>query len=215
MSGEAQTSGRAALDGIRVLDLATPLGEATGRVFADLGAEVIKVEPPSGCESRFAPPFAKGGEGDPEGSLFWRVWGLGKKSVVLDLQEPADRDRFIELVRGADLRESSTIQLHLAERLKNVSFLQTRFLHHPLLIRPDGAKLSKSQGDATLKAMRESGTEASVVFEKFDGGGTGGQRAISSKQPIGWKRFVPMTPLARTCDFGSGGYSERVCRNLN
>ena len=71
------------------------------------------------------------------------------------------------IVRCADLRESSTIQLHLAERLKNVSFLQTRFLHHPLLIRPDGAKLSKSQGDATLKAMRESGTEASVVFEKF------------------------------------------------
>ena len=55
--------------------------------------------------------------------------------------------------------------------------------------------------------------EARVVFEKFDGGGTGGQRAISSKQPIGWKRFVPMTPSARTCDFGSGGYSERVCRN--
>ena len=79
-----------------------------------------------------------------------------------------DVDHGINLiVRGADLRESSTIQLHLAERLKNVSFLQTRFLHHPLLIRPDGAKLSKSQGDATLKAMRESGTEASVVFEKF------------------------------------------------
>jgi len=55
--------------------------------------------------------------------------------------------------------------------------------------------------------------EARVVFENFDGGGTGGQRAISSKQPISWKRFVPMTPSARTCDFGSGGYSERVCRN--
>jgi hypothetical protein len=57
--------------------------------------------------------------------------------------------------------------------------------------------------------------EARVVFENFDGGGTGGQRAISSKQPIIWKRFVPMTPSARTCDFGSGGYSERVCRNSN
>ena len=103
MSGEAQTSGRAALDGIRVLDLATPLGEATGRVFADLGAEVIKVEPPSGCESRFAPPFAKGGEGDPEGSLFWRVWGLGKKSVVLDLRDARSQSRLRALAEQADV----------------------------------------------------------------------------------------------------------------
>ena len=54
---------RESLEGIRVIDLATPLAEATGRVFAGLGAEVIKIEAPGGCESRFAPPFAKGFEG--------------------------------------------------------------------------------------------------------------------------------------------------------
>ena len=88
-----------------MIDLATPLAEATGRVLADLGAEVIKVEPPGGCEARFAPPFAdgEGGGGDPEGSLYWRVWGLGKKSVVLDVEADADRDRLIELARGADV----------------------------------------------------------------------------------------------------------------
>ena len=78
----------AALADIRVLDLSTPLAEATGRVFADLGAEVIKVEPPGGCASRFVPPFAGGRQtarGDPDGSLFWRALGLGKRSVVLDL----------------------------------------------------------------------------------------------------------------------------------
>ena len=108
-----------ALEGIRVLDLTTPLGEATGRILADLGAEVIKVEPPGGCEARFAPPFATApsaesprpepGTGDPDQSLFWRAWGLGKRSVILDLDDEADRERFLALVKTADmLLESST-----------------------------------------------------------------------------------------------------------
>ena len=91
------------LAGIRVLDLATPLAEATGRVLADLGAEVIKIEPPGGCASRRTPPFVDGLAGDPEGSLHWRAWGLGKLSVVLDLDDAADRDRFVALVRTADV----------------------------------------------------------------------------------------------------------------
>jgi crotonobetainyl-CoA:carnitine CoA-transferase CaiB-like acyl-CoA transferase len=91
------------LDGIRVLDLATPAAEIAGRVFADLGAEVIKIEPPGGCESRRTPPFARGQEGDPEGSLYWRAYGLGKKSVVLDLERADGRARLLELARGADV----------------------------------------------------------------------------------------------------------------
>ncbi len=92
----------AALEGLRVLDLATPLAEATGRVLADLGAEVIKIEPPGGCASRHAPPFSPDARGEPE-SLFWRAWGMGKRSVVLDLDAPADRARLVELARGADV----------------------------------------------------------------------------------------------------------------
>jgi crotonobetainyl-CoA:carnitine CoA-transferase CaiB-like acyl-CoA transferase len=92
-----------ALQGIRVLDLATPAAEIAGRVFADLGAEVIKVEPPGGAESRRTPPFEDGREGEPEGSLYWRAFGLGKKSVVLDLARAEERARFLALVRGADV----------------------------------------------------------------------------------------------------------------
>ncbi len=97
---------RQSLEGLRVLDFATPLAEATGRVFADLGAEVIKIEPPGGCESRFVPPFAKGKSHeskDPEASLFWRAWGLGKHSVMLDIHSEPDRASILELIRGADV----------------------------------------------------------------------------------------------------------------
>ncbi len=97
------------LEGIRVVDLTTRLGEAAGRVFADLGAEVIKVEPPGGCDARFTPPFVEGREGEPEGSLFWRAWGLGKHSVVLDLGDAGGRQELLGLLQGADvLLESST-----------------------------------------------------------------------------------------------------------
>lgn len=106
-----------ALEGIRVLDLATPLAEATGRVFADLGAEVLKIEPPGGCPSRFVPPF------DPEPrddagrmSLFWRVWGLGKKSLVLDLATDAGRDALRALARGADVLIESFEPGSMADR---------------------------------------------------------------------------------------------------
>ncbi|MFP8877621.1 MAG: CoA transferase, partial [Myxococcota bacterium] len=102
-----------ALEGIRVIDVATPLAEATGRVLADLGAEVIKVEPPGGCESRLTAPHLAGREGDPQGSLFWGAFGFGKKSVVLDLDAAPDRARLAELLRGADIFVESFTPGHL------------------------------------------------------------------------------------------------------
>ena len=102
-----------ALEGIRVIDVATPLAEATGRVLADLGAEVIKVEPPGGCESRFTAPHREGRHEDPEGSLFWGAFGFGKKSVVLDLDAAPDRARLAELLRGADIFVESFTPGHL------------------------------------------------------------------------------------------------------
>jgi crotonobetainyl-CoA:carnitine CoA-transferase CaiB-like acyl-CoA transferase len=106
------------LSGIRVLDLSTEIAEATGRILADLGAEVIKIEKPGGCESRFVAPFVGGGvnptagsngDPDPEASLYWRMWGRGKRSVVLDIETEADRAQVVDLARGADiLIESST-----------------------------------------------------------------------------------------------------------
>jgi crotonobetainyl-CoA:carnitine CoA-transferase CaiB-like acyl-CoA transferase len=90
----------APLAGIRVLDLATEHAELTGRLLADLGAQVIKAEPHGGAASRRMPPFD---EQQPSKSLYWAYVGAGKTSIVLDITSVEGRRRFLELVAGADV----------------------------------------------------------------------------------------------------------------
>lgn len=93
------------LDGVRVLDIATSRAEMAGRVLADMGAEVIKVEPPAGAPSRTMPPFS---DEDPERSLYWAAMGFGKRSVIIDLDDEQGRADFRALLATADvLIESS------------------------------------------------------------------------------------------------------------
>ena len=88
-----------ALAGIRVIDLATPRAELCGRVLADLGAEVIKVEPPGGAEARRMPPFDhRDGE-----SLYWATVSLGKRSVIADAATSAGQERIRALAATADV----------------------------------------------------------------------------------------------------------------
>ncbi|MBI5948945.1 MAG: CoA transferase [Chloroflexi bacterium] len=91
------------LTGIRVVDLADTRAELAGRLLADLGAEVIKVEPPGGAAARRLPPFDHDREGDPEASLYWAAVALGKRSVVLDVTTPEGRDAVRRLAAGADI----------------------------------------------------------------------------------------------------------------
>jgi crotonobetainyl-CoA:carnitine CoA-transferase CaiB-like acyl-CoA transferase len=82
------------LDDIRVIDLST--GPAPGiatMILADFGADVIKVEAPDGDPMRMLPNAP--------------MWLRGKRSVVLDLEQPSDRARMHELVRSADVVVSS------------------------------------------------------------------------------------------------------------
>lgn len=87
------------LAGIRVLDFTRMLaGPYATMLLADLGAEVIKVEEPTGDPiRRMGPPF------EPDGrSAYFMAINRNKKSVVLDLRQERDRDRFLDLVRTAD-----------------------------------------------------------------------------------------------------------------
>ena len=88
------------LAGVRVLDLATPRAELAGRVLADMGAEVIKVEPPEGAAARRLPPF---NQEEPDRSLYWAAYGFGKRSVVLDLETEDGRGTFRQLLKTADV----------------------------------------------------------------------------------------------------------------
>jgi crotonobetainyl-CoA:carnitine CoA-transferase CaiB-like acyl-CoA transferase len=90
------------LAGFRVLDLTTGGALLCGRLLADLGADVIAVEPPGGNASRYRAPYVRGRRG-PEDSLYWFAYGANKRSVTLDLHSEWGRDSFRQLVQTADV----------------------------------------------------------------------------------------------------------------
>src|SRR5437879_4697606 len=85
----------------RVLDLTGELGPLCAKILADLGADVLKVEPPTGDPSRWRGPFP-GDRPDPEQSLSWAAWNVNKRSVTLDLALSAGRDGLRRRAREAD-----------------------------------------------------------------------------------------------------------------
>jgi CoA:oxalate CoA-transferase len=86
------------LDGIRVLELARfQAGPRGGMLLSDLGAEVIKIEPPGGEETRKHPPLVRGQ------SVYFSVYNRGKKSVCLDLRNAQGNEVFAALVAKADI----------------------------------------------------------------------------------------------------------------
>ena len=91
--------GRAAapLAGVRVLDLTDGLGELGPRYLADLGADVIRVEPPGGGPSRTLEPCVDGV------SLRYLAHNAGKRAVEIDLASAVGREQFLALATGADI----------------------------------------------------------------------------------------------------------------
>jgi crotonobetainyl-CoA:carnitine CoA-transferase CaiB-like acyl-CoA transferase len=91
------------LTGVRVLDLSLGLaGPLCARLLADLGADVIKVEPPGGDWARTLAPFA-GDAPDPDKSLTFIYRNLNKRGAALDRTTVAGRTALAELLAGADL----------------------------------------------------------------------------------------------------------------
>ncbi|MDD5288063.1 MAG: CoA transferase [Dehalococcoidales bacterium] len=85
----------------RVLDLTEGSYDIAGKILGDLGADVIKIEPPEGSPTRNIGPFL-GGKTDPQKSLFWFAYNTNKRGITLDLKSAEGKQRFKKLAETAD-----------------------------------------------------------------------------------------------------------------
>jgi crotonobetainyl-CoA:carnitine CoA-transferase CaiB-like acyl-CoA transferase len=93
-----------ALGGLRVIEYGgMVLAAYAAKLMADLGAEVIKVEPPEGDPSRRRGPYPKGMDGDPEASGLFLYLNANKRGVSLDLAQSRDLDALFRLLETADV----------------------------------------------------------------------------------------------------------------
>ncbi len=91
-----------ALEGLRVVELCDELGMLAGKLLADMGADVVKVEPPEGDPVRAWPPFLDDEPGAERSLAFWH-YNTSKAGVTLDLAREGDRGRLRALIARADL----------------------------------------------------------------------------------------------------------------
>ena len=113
------------LDGLRVLDLCDGSGAHCGRILADLGADVIKVEPPAGDPTRAIPPYLDDVPG-PDRGLLHLALNANKRGVTLDLDDPNGRELLRRLVDVGDVLVESFAPGYLEERGLGYAALSAR-----------------------------------------------------------------------------------------
>jgi crotonobetainyl-CoA:carnitine CoA-transferase CaiB-like acyl-CoA transferase len=119
------------LEGLRVIELASEAAAFAGKLMADLGADVIVVEPPGGHHTRSYGPFADDAVGDPERSLWWWHYNTSKRSATIDLSSPSGASALAGLISDADI----VLEGEPPTRLDALGLDYPRFLaEHPRLI---------------------------------------------------------------------------------
>jgi crotonobetainyl-CoA:carnitine CoA-transferase CaiB-like acyl-CoA transferase len=86
---------------MRILDLTEGGVMLGGRLLGDAGADVIKIEPPGGTDSRIWPYYQN--SGDPQQSFFWFTYNANKRGITLDIKQPEGRELLKKLVKKADV----------------------------------------------------------------------------------------------------------------
>ena len=99
----------------RVLDLSTERGLFCAQCLGDMGADVIKIEPPGGCDARNIAPFVNDAP-HPDRSLYWWAYNRNKRSITLNLDRQEGQVILRQLVHRADFLIESYNPGHLAQR---------------------------------------------------------------------------------------------------
>lgn len=139
------------LASVRVLDTGGPSSDGVSRLLADLGADVLKVEAPGGAAHRTARPTVAGV------SVSFALENANKRSTVLDPLEASDRDRFAELVGGADILVDAEGPVGATAFGASAADLAARYEHLVVLEVTDfgtsGPRAEWQATDAVLYAM--------------------------------------------------------------
>jgi benzylsuccinate CoA-transferase BbsF subunit len=172
----------APLDGIRVLDLSwVMVGPVSGRYFADLGADVVKVESSRRIDPvRTLGPF-KDGKPGPERSVSYHNLNAGKRCVTLDIRKPEGRELVMRLAQWADVAIESFTPGVLDELQLGYRELSAR---NPKLIMASTAILGQTGPDAK-------GTS---------GVGTMGAAMSGATYQFGWPDRAPCGPFGPWTD---------------
>ena len=105
---------RGALAGVRVLELGHAAAAVTGRILADLGADVIKIEPSGGEPARRQDPAVRLPNGERL-NPFWLAFNVSKRSITIDFDGPDALHRFATVARTADIVITDFQRLSLKE----------------------------------------------------------------------------------------------------
>lgn len=203
-------TGELTYSGLRVVELADqPSGEIVGKLLADEGAEVIKIEPPEGSAGRRIGPFADGACDDPDASLHFWTYNTGKRSVVIAADDSAARSA---LIASADVLITSDGPAALAARGIDLHALVER---HPSLIALSvspygltgpwadrrssdlvalavgGPLLSCGYDDHTIPPIRPGGNQAFQIAASF--GHSGLLLALLDRQATGLGQVVDVS----------------------
>lgn len=149
--GACELGARGYLSPYRVLDLTDERGLLAGRMLAQLGADVIQIEPPGGSPGRRTGPFDADGQ-----SLYWSAYAAGKRSFVCDIYSSEGRAIFEEMLHSADfLIETPAVDAPENQKLTYAytSGLNPRLIH--VSITPfgsDGPKACYADSDLVLWA---------------------------------------------------------------
>ncbi|HKI75396.1 MAG TPA: CoA transferase, partial [Pseudomonadales bacterium] len=144
------------LDTYMVLDFTDERGEIGPMLLGDLGADVIKVEPPGGSTARRQPPFLDGAHEDEPPSLQFAAFNRNKRSILLDPRSEADAEFLRKLIAEADFIFESDRLLESGWGLtpNDIEALNSRIVH--VRITPfgnDGPHADLPYADLTLAAM--------------------------------------------------------------